>query len=128
MANCGIDVVQSDASDSEESSNTISTINSEIYISNRKLIKSSSSYENIYDKANLQATLSEEAPSTEHLSEVLGDPIHKTVLPPEMCSSFENIYMSNEKEEPVELIKIRSKSLTPPQTDVNFMELPEQIE
>nr|XP_027219017.1 ankyrin-3-like isoform X9 [Penaeus vannamei] len=60
----------------------------------RKLVKSSSSYENLYDGADLQAASSEDTPTTSQLTSSLGDPFStKTHLPPEMCSSFENLYM-----------------------------------
>lgn len=60
----------------------------------RKLVKSSSSYENLYDGADLQAASSEDTPTTSQLTSSLGDPFNtKTHLPPEMCSSFENLYM-----------------------------------
>lgn len=60
----------------------------------RKLVKSSSSYENIYDGADLQAANSEDTPTTSQLASSLGDPFStKTHLPPDMCSSFENLYM-----------------------------------
>lgn len=52
-----------------------------------------SSYENIYDGADLIAAKCEDTPSTAQLTSSLGDPFTtKTQLPPEMCSSFENIY------------------------------------
>ncbi|XP_050687562.1 ankyrin-3-like isoform X42 [Eriocheir sinensis] len=64
--------------------------------SQNKLDKSSS-YENIYDKADLAAAKCEDTPSTAQLSYSLGDPFTtKTQLPPEMCSSFENLYLKTQ--------------------------------
>ncbi|KAG7157302.1 hypothetical protein Hamer_G005704 [Homarus americanus] len=64
----------------------------------RKLVKSSSSYENLYDGADLKAAESEDAPPTLQLANSLGDPFTtKTQLPPDMCSSFENLYMKAQK-------------------------------
>ena len=57
------------------------------------LLNKESSYENIYDGADLRAAKCEDTPSTAQLTSSLGDPfITKTQLPPEMCSSFENLY------------------------------------
>lgn len=66
----------------------------------RKLIKSSSSYENLYDGADLKSASDDIAPDTVKLAEALGDPFNtKTMLPPKMCSSFENIYMKSDGSE-----------------------------
>ena len=78
----------------------------------RKLVKSSSSYENIYDKADLENVHSDDKPSAAKLAETLGDPRTKTVLPSELCSSFENIYMGDNVSEAPKL----DPELTLPET------------
>lgn len=88
MAERGIKL---DTADSDDSSN--SGCDDKKNSIERKLVKSSSSYENLYDAANLEARVSEDHPPTSTLTRTLGDPIMKTILPPELCSSFENIYM-----------------------------------
>lgn len=66
----------------------------DFWLSQNKLDKSSS-YENIYDQADLAAAICEDTPSTAQLT--LGDPFTtKTQLPPEMCSSFENLYLKTQ--------------------------------
>ena len=68
----------------------------------RKKVRSSSSYENIYDTADLSVTQSDEQLSTEKLQSIIGAPFDtKTQLPPEMCSSFENIYMDGKKQDEI---------------------------
>lgn len=67
----------------------------------RKLVKSSSSYENLYDGADLRAAESHDAPGTVQLKGSLGDPFTtRTQLPPHMCSSFENLYMKAVEADP----------------------------
>ena len=91
MALCGISV-QSDSSESEGSSQTL-PLTSDCKFAQTPCTALSSSFETIYDKANLENVSPLDTPSTDQLSKTLGDPKTKTLLPAEMCSSFENIYM-----------------------------------
>lgn len=82
------------AEGNESEDNEVEEVDHAVRQNCRKLVKSSSSYENLYDGADLRAAGSEDAPSTLQLTSSLGDPFTtKTQLPPKMCSSFENLYM-----------------------------------
>ena len=98
MARFGIDVINSDNSENEGSNNAIATLKTDEINVDRKLVKSSSSYENLYDLANLEVATSDDTPPIAQLTETLGEPTSKTLLPPEMCSSFENIYMETKED------------------------------
>lgn len=89
----GLTAPESMTEEDESKSNGAEEMGSDAGQSHKKLDRSSS-YENIYDTADLRAAKCEDAPSTSQLSSSLGDPFTtKTQLPPEMCSSFENIYL-----------------------------------
>lgn len=93
----GLTAPESVAEKDGNENNGAEEVSSDAGQSQRKLFKSSS-YENIYDRADLRAAECEDTPSTSQLSSSLGDPFTtKTQLPPEMCSSFENLYL---KEQP----------------------------
>ena len=69
---------------------------SDLKINMRKQIRSSSSYENLYDKADLSLAFQNDKPTSKELEENAGAPFDtKQQLPPEMCSSFENLYMGS---------------------------------
>lgn len=88
----GLNVPESMTEEDERKNNGAEEMGSDAGQSCRKLSKSSS-YENLYDRADLRAAACEDTPSTAKLSSTLGDPFTtKTQLPPEMCSSFENLY------------------------------------